>query len=388
MTTPRAEDWRSRGGYFSWRPAAEDASPVEIFHVEMGDPGAAVLLLIHGWPTSSIDWFEVAGPLSARFRVCALDFPGYGFSDKPQGWGYSLTRDEELIEFYLSEVIGAEAGVVVAHDRGDSVALLHAARCAEGRSATRLEHLVLSNANIFLPLSNLTQAQRLVLDPQSWSQVEATVTPSLLAEGVGATTFTPPRQAGDPEVEALTAIFAHNDGIKVLHEGIQYLVERSQDEQRWLASLAGAPFPVTVIWGLYDTVSPPRVASYVWNQYLMLKPGGNRLYFIPDANHYLQVDRPDAFVRVLLHALEPAAGQGPGALAPELGAPLLVDTSRERLPAAADVLRAPAPAGAAPARGLQPQVSQRPARRHHGRDCAPPGPVRHLDYPVLGPPST
>jgi pimeloyl-ACP methyl ester carboxylesterase len=344
MTTPRAEDWRSRGGYFSWRPAAEDASPVEIFHVEMGDPGAAVLLLIHGWPTSSIDWFEVAGPLSARFRVCALDFPGYGFSDKPQGWGYSLTRDEELIEFYLSEVIGAEAGVVVAHDRGDSVALLHAARCAEGRSATRLEHLVLSNANIFLPLSNLTQAQRLVLDPQSWSQVEATVTPSLLAEGVGATTFTPPRQAGDPEVEALTAIFAHNDGIKVLHEGIQYLVERSQDEQRWLASLAGAPFPVTVIWGLYDTVSPPRVASYVWNQYLMLKPGGNRLYFIPDANHYLQVDRPDAFVRVLLHALEPAAGQGPGALAPELGAPLLVDTSRERLPAAADVLRAPAPA--------------------------------------------
>jgi pimeloyl-ACP methyl ester carboxylesterase len=339
MTTPRAEDWRSRGGYFGWRPAEEDASPVEIFHVEIGDPGAPVLLLIHGWPTSSIDWFEVAGPLSARFRVCALDFPGYGFSDKPQGWGYSLTRDEELIEFYLSEVIGAEASVIVAHDRGDSVALLHAARCAQGRSAARLEHLVLSNGNIFLPLSNLTQAQRLILDPQSWSQAAATVTASLLAEGLGATTFTPPRQAGDPEVEALTAIFAYNDGIKVLHEGIQYLIERSQDEQRWLASLAEASFPVTVIWGLYDTVSPPRVASYVWNQYLMFKPGGNRLYFIPDANHYLQVDRPDAFVKVLRHALEPVAGQGPGALEPERGASLLVDTSRERLPAAADVLR-------------------------------------------------
>ena len=53
---------------------------------------------------------------------------------------------------------------MVAHDRGDSVALLHAARCAEGRSAMRLEHLVLSNANIFLPLSNLTGAQRQALD--------------------------------------------------------------------------------------------------------------------------------------------------------------------------------------------------------------------------------
>jgi hypothetical protein len=100
---------------------------------------------------------------------------------------------------------------------------------------------------------------------------------------------------------------------------------------------------VTVIWGLYDTVSPPRVASYVWNEHLMLKPGSNRLYYIPDANHYLQVDRPDAFVKVLRHALGPAAGQAPGALEAELGAPLLVDSSRERLPAAADLLRAPAP---------------------------------------------
>jgi pimeloyl-ACP methyl ester carboxylesterase len=159
MTMSWAEDWRRRGGYFSWRPA-QDAEPVEIFHVEFGDPGAAVLVLIHGWPTSSIDWFDVAGQLSARFRVCALDFPGYGFSGKPQGWGYSFRRDAELIEFYLAEVIGAEAAVMVAHDRGDSVALVHAARCADGRSATRLEHLVLSNGNIFLPPSNLTQAQR------------------------------------------------------------------------------------------------------------------------------------------------------------------------------------------------------------------------------------
>src|SRR2546430_11302718 len=134
MNTPRADDWRSRGGHFSWQPAEESASSVEIFHVEIGDPSAPVLLLIHGWPTSSIDWFEVANQLSARFRVCALDFPGYGFSSKPRGWGYSLTRDAELIEFYVSEVIGAEAGVVVAHDRGDSVALIHSARWAEGRA--------------------------------------------------------------------------------------------------------------------------------------------------------------------------------------------------------------------------------------------------------------
>ena len=340
MTTPRADDWRSRGGYFSWQPEQGDASSVEIFHVEVGDPGAPVLLLIHGWPTSSIDWFEVAGQLNGRFRVCALDFPGYGFSDKPLGWGYSLTRDEELIEFYLAEVIGAEASMVVAHDRGDSVALVHAARCADGRAATRPEHLVLTNGNIFLPLSNLTAAQRQMLDAGSWSQTAAAVTPSRLAEGLGASMFTPPRTPADPEIEALTATFAYHNGPKILHEGIQYLAERSKDERAWLTALAGAPFPVTVIWGLYDAVSPPRVANYVWDNYLMLRPGGSRLYFIPDANHYLQVDRPDAFVKVLLHALDPADDQQPGALETKRGAPLLVDASRERLPAAADLLPA------------------------------------------------
>ena len=343
MTMPRAQDWRRRGGYFSWHPAARDALPVDVFHVEVGDPGAPVLLLVHGWPTSSIDWFDVAGLLSARFRVCALDFPGYGFSGKPQGWGYSLTRDAELIEFYLAEVLGAGAAVIVAHDRGDSVALVHAARCAEGQPAARIEHLVLSNGNIFLPLSNLTNAQRQILHPDSGPQIAAALPAPVLAQALGAATFTPPREPGDPVVEALTATFAHDDGIKVLPETIQYLAERSQDEQAWLTALADARFPVSVIWGLSDTVSPPRVASYVWDRYLMLKPGANRLYFIPDASHYLQADRPDAFVQVLLHALGPA-DRAPGPLGPEPGAPLLVDTSRERLPTAADLLRAD-PAG-------------------------------------------
>jgi len=337
MSSQRADEWRSRGGHFSWQPSEERASPVQVFHVEMGDADAPVLLLIHGWPTCSIDWFEVANELSGRFRVCVMDFPGYGFSDKPQGWGYSLARDAELVEHYLSEVIGAEAAVVVAHDRGDSVALIHAARCAEDRSAARLDHLVLSNANIFLPMSNPTGR---ILGPSTGPEMLGALSPEQMAEAMGASTFTPPRTAGDPEVEALVATFAHADGVKVLHETIQYVVE-----EKWLTSLSDADFPRTLIWGVYDTVSPPRVAAYVWHEYLMLKGVGNRLYFIPDANHYLQCDRPGAFVEVLLHTLEPTDDQGLGPLKPELAAPLFVDASRERLPTAADPLRAEAPAG-------------------------------------------
>jgi pimeloyl-ACP methyl ester carboxylesterase len=339
--TSRADVWRRRGGYFSWRPAGSDASPVEVFHVEAGHPEAPALLLVHGWPTSSIDWFDVLEGLSERFRVCALDFPGYGFSDKPLGWGYSLARDADLIEFYLSQVLAVDAVTVLAHDRGDSVALIHAARCAEGRSSARLESLILTNGNIFLPLSNLTSAQRLLLDGSSAPDALAALTPSNLAEGLGAATFTPARTAGDPEVDALAASFAHDDGINVLHETIQYLIERSSDEQAWLRALGGSPVPTTVIWGLNDIVSPVRVPAFVWDRYLMLKPGRNRLYFIPEANHYLQSDRPDAFVETLVHALDPA-DPGPGPINATPAAPLLVDASRQRIPSAPEILSADA----------------------------------------------
>lgn len=254
--------------------------------------------------------------------------PATGSPPSRTGGVTAWPRDAELIEFYLEDVIGAGTTVMVAHDRGDSMALVQAAQYAQGRPATEIKLLILSNGNIFLPLSNLTQAQRLVLDAQSWPHVAAALTPQPLAESMGATTFTPPRKAGDPEVEAMTAAFSYHNGVQVLHETIQYLAERSEKEQSWLTALAGAPFPVTMIWGLRDTVSPPRVASYVWNEYLMLKPGTNSLYFIPDANHYLQADRPDAFVTALLHALDPGDDHQPGALGPEPAAPLLVDTSR------------------------------------------------------------
>ena len=98
--------------------------------------------------------------------------------------------------------------------------------------------------------------------------------------------------------------------MRVLHETIQYLAERSKDD-RAAESAGRRPVPRDADPGPRDTVSPPRVASYVWNEYLMLKPGGNRLYFIPDANHYLQADRPDAFVTVLLHGSGRLAARDP-----------------------------------------------------------------------------
>ncbi len=334
-STSRAEAWLARGKHFSWSPAGESAAPVNVFHVELGDPDAPVLALVHGFPTCSIDWLEVAERLSPRYRVCMLDFPGFGFSEKPRGWGYSLRRDAELLDHYLTQIVGAQSVVMVAHDRGDSVSMIHTTNEVAGRAQAAVEHLVLCNANLFLPLSNLTDAQRLMLhNPELLDQL----TPELLAAGMGALMFTPARAPDDPGVQALAATFAHDGGVAVLHDTIQYLVERSIDETAWLQALAATTVPATLIWGVNDTVSPIRVATHVWQEHLMFKPGRNAFYLIPGANHYLQNDRPDALVQTLEHALDAPDNTAPGALTDALDAPLLVDRSHTELPDAAQLI--------------------------------------------------
>ena len=340
MTDGRAGEWLERGSFFEWFPreAMRTTGTLKIFHAELGDPEAPLLLLVHGFPTSSVDWYDVAEELSREHRVCMLDFPGFGFSDKPQGESYTLQRDCELVEHFLGEVLGTAAGAVVAHDRGDSVALTFAARCASGEAPFELSHLVLSNGNMFLPLSNLTEFQRLVLDPGSAPRLRTEVTPELLAAGMGQNTFTPPRTIEDSAIEALAQTFAYNDGIAVLHDTIQYLVERSENERDWLEALGRSPVATTLVWGLYDTVSPLRVAAYIWDTYLSRKPGDNEFWLLPRANHYLQEDQPQEFAEVVSTVLSQQSPQAPGPLSEAPGAPILLDRSRAELPEAKQVL--------------------------------------------------
>src|SRR5690349_18712796 len=104
MVESRAKEWLDAGDYFEWEPPEPvgQARTLRIFHAELGDPEAPILLLLHGFPTSSVDWADVAGPLSSSHRVCVLDFPGFGYSDKPKGASYTLARDADLVGHYLS----------------------------------------------------------------------------------------------------------------------------------------------------------------------------------------------------------------------------------------------------------------------------------------------
>lgn len=295
-------EWHTGGTQLRWRSttAANEGRELTVFSRRCGTPGAPALVLVHGFPTSSIDYFALTRELGAEFDMFVLDFPGYGLSDKPPApHVYSLYDDARLLVHAITQVWRLTEYRMLAHDRGSSVAMIALGMLAAHDPPSTPLDLILTNANIYLPLSNLTAFQTALLDPATGRDTAAATTPEVLAAGLGFTTFMPRRTLEDPEIAALAKCFAHNDGIRVLPDTIQYLNERSADETGWLEALSVSDVSTTVVWGLHDNVAPLRVPNYVWHTYLKNKPGRNRYWVVPGADHYLQCDAPAQLAQIV-----------------------------------------------------------------------------------------
>ncbi|RDH74432.1 alpha/beta hydrolase [Mycolicibacterium moriokaense] len=295
-------DWRDGGTTLTWRSTTEanDGAESEVFVRRAGTPGSPPLVCVHGFPTSSIDYYALARELGGEFDVFTLDFPGYGLSGKPPApHVYSLYDDARLLVHAITEVWQLTDYLMVTHDRGSSVGMIALDMLTAQHPDAVPAEVVMTNANIYLPLANLTAFQSALLDDATARATAAATTPELLAAGLGASTFMPRRDLHDPEIAALAQCFAHNDGIRVLPDTIKYLHERASDETRWLERLSTHETNLTLVWGLHDSVAPLRVPNHVWQTYLKNKPGRNRYWVVPGADHYLQCDAPEQLAQII-----------------------------------------------------------------------------------------
>lgn len=67
------------------------ADGVEIFYRSAGSPSAPVILLLHGFPSSSHMFRNLIPLLSTKYHVVAPDLPGYGFTVVPDERKYEYT---------------------------------------------------------------------------------------------------------------------------------------------------------------------------------------------------------------------------------------------------------------------------------------------------------
>jgi pimeloyl-ACP methyl ester carboxylesterase len=114
--TMNANDWRAKGAHHNVRGRS-------LFVADTGVDGGEdkpTLVLLHGYPTSSHDYFRVLDALAAHYRVIVHDHLGFGLSDKPRDYSYSLIEQAD-VALLLWQQLGVTSAHVFAHDYGTSV---------------------------------------------------------------------------------------------------------------------------------------------------------------------------------------------------------------------------------------------------------------------------
>jgi pimeloyl-ACP methyl ester carboxylesterase len=102
------------------RTAAIDG--IRIFYREAGPADGPVVLLLHGFPTSSHMFRNLIPALADRYHVIAPDYPGYGQSDMPARaeFAYTFDRFAELVDGLLDH-LGANRYAMYVMDYGAPV---------------------------------------------------------------------------------------------------------------------------------------------------------------------------------------------------------------------------------------------------------------------------
>src|SRR5258706_15247232 len=108
-------DWEARGR----RLTIDDRWAWVLDVPALDGSGREPLLVLHGFPSCSFDWRHVLDALRARRRVIALDFLGFGLSDKPD-LRYSMRLQADMVEGVMRQ-LGVSAAALLTHDMGDTV---------------------------------------------------------------------------------------------------------------------------------------------------------------------------------------------------------------------------------------------------------------------------
>ncbi|MBB4865813.1 pimeloyl-ACP methyl ester carboxylesterase [Pseudomonas nitritireducens] len=275
-------DWRAQGSDFNFRGHA-----IRYWSAGSGAP----LLLIHGFPTASWDWHYLWQPLAERYRLIACDMLGFGDSAKPPQHDYRILEQADLQQALLQHLGIQEPVHLLVHDYGNSVGQELLARHAEG--AFNLASLVFLNGGLFPETHRAVLSQKLLLSPLG-GFFGKLFDRRRLAQNF-AKVFGPQTQPSAAELDTFWELIRHNDGQKVMHRLIHYILDRRQHRERWVGAMQRTAVPLRLIDGPEDPIS----GAHMVVRYRELIPNPDTVE-LPGIGHYPQVEAPEP---VLQHYL-------------------------------------------------------------------------------------
>ena len=118
---------------------------VDVFYREAGPKNAPVLLLLHGFPTSSQMFRELIPRLSDKYRVIAPDYPGFGYSAMPDRskFSYTFANYADVVD-KLTRQIGVDRYALYVMDYGAPVGFRLAVK-----NPDRVTGFIVQNGNAY-----------------------------------------------------------------------------------------------------------------------------------------------------------------------------------------------------------------------------------------------
>jgi pimeloyl-ACP methyl ester carboxylesterase len=117
----------------------------KIFYREAGSKGAPIIVLLHGFPTSSHMFRDLIPLLAGRFHLVAPDFPGFGQSDMPEreAYDYTFANIANTMSGFI-ENIEAKKFAIYIFDYGSPVGLRVALQMPD-----RISAIISQNGNAY-----------------------------------------------------------------------------------------------------------------------------------------------------------------------------------------------------------------------------------------------
>ncbi len=213
------------------------------------------VLLLHGFPTWSYDYAEVASDLARDHDVITLDFLGYGASDKPNPYQYSVAESADIVED-LAAHLGVKSTRLVIHDYGGIVGQELVDRANRGQLSFAIESIDLLNCGIVYSAYRPTRQQKLLIMPVVGKLLASRVSAARVRSALDAVRGS---RLTDTEFGDLWLGMTRQNGHKLWHLLIKYNAERAVHHRRWEAALANWAGPLHLVWGLDDPVSGRHV---------------------------------------------------------------------------------------------------------------------------------
>jgi len=280
-------EWKNKGEFFNYKSH-------QIFNIDEG--AGEVLLLIHGFPTASWDWWQMWDQLTAQFRVLAIDMIGFGFSDKPLKYPYSILDQADLVEHFL-DLKQIKKVKILSHDYGDTVAQELLARYNERisnqQNGVAMESLCFLNGGLFPETHHALLIQKILMSP-----IGSIVAKLFTRKKLGVNfkkVFGPNTQPTEKELDEFWSLITYNQGKKISHLLIRYMQERRDHRERWVSAIQNASIPIRLIDGVFDPIS----GQHMVDRYKEIIPNPD-VVELEDIGHFPLVEAPELVLKYYL----------------------------------------------------------------------------------------